>query len=130
MDLLVEYTKTYEKDLKGFSELNRERIETKIEEVCQSFLDNPSDIYNHASLPFKIKSYKAFNSSLSAIPVGQKIRILVTIDQDPIFDQLIVTLIKVVKTSHLHQAFKSIAESLYQDNLILLEKDEQNDTKE
>ncbi|WP_170181382.1 hypothetical protein [Chlorobaculum thiosulfatiphilum] len=45
-----------------------------------------------------------------------------TIEEDPLFDQKIVTLFRVVKRDHMERAFNSIAESLYQQ-LRLMEKD-------
>lgn len=121
MDLLIEYTNSFEKDFKGFTKTDRNKINKKIDDIGQSFTENPLNIYKHTS---QCKLPKDSNSSMYSFHVGKDIRIIATIDSDPIFDQIILTLIKVVKASHLHKAFKSISESLYQNKLRLLGEDE------
>jgi hypothetical protein len=43
--------------------------------------------------------------------------VILTVDEDPIFGQVIFTLFRVIQCDDLEQAYKSVAESLYQDLL-------------
>jgi len=56
-------------------------------------------------------------SSLYALRVNKDIRIILTVDDDPLFDQILITLLHVVRHSNLNKVFNGIAESIYQNTL-------------
>jgi hypothetical protein len=54
------------------------------------------------------------NASLYVLPVDAW-RIVFTMDEDPVFEQIIVTLLRVVPADHLEGALTSLASVLYRD---------------
>ena len=58
-----------------------------------------------------------YESSLYVLRVSQKLRVILAVDEDPIFDQVIFTLYRVVKRDNLDKEYQGIAESLYQELL-------------
>lgn len=57
---------------------------------------------------------EGLDSSLYVLRASPQIRVILTIEEDPLFDQKIVTLFRVVRHDDMDRAFNSIAESLYQ----------------
>ncbi len=51
------------------------------------------------------------------LKVSQKLRVILTVDEDPIFGQIIFTLFRAIQHQDLNKAYNSVAESLYQDFL-------------
>lgn len=59
----------------------------------------------------------SYESSLYTLTVSPTLRVIWTVDEDPIFGQVIFTLFRVVKHDDLDRAYQSVADSLYQDML-------------
>lgn len=55
-----------------------------------------------------------YESSLYVLKASQKIRVILSIDEDPIFNRVVLTLFRAVRHDDLDAAQKDIAESLYQ----------------
>lgn len=117
MKLIFEATKKFEKDLKKFSLKNQNKIIEKINIYCQAFESNRTDFFSHAFQPHILKLRNDFDSSLYALRIALNIRVILTIDEDLIFDQIIVTLHRVLRHSELGNAYKGIAKSIYQKEL-------------
>jgi hypothetical protein len=58
-----------------------------------------------------------YESSLYTLKVSYQLRLILSVDEDPIFGQVIFTLFRVVKHDDLDKAYRGVAESLYQDLL-------------
>lgn len=114
VDVLIESTRSFEKDLGRLSEEEKATTVKKINDCASLFPTQKADVYRklrRLPLPSDINGYE---SSLYTLRVSQKLRVILTVDEDPIFGQVIFTLFRVVKHDDLDKAYKSIAESLYQ----------------
>lgn len=115
MDILIESTKNFEKDI---SELNRDdkAITVKTINDCASqFSTQRADVYRklrRLRLPSGLNGY---DSSLYTLKVSQKLRVILSLDEDPIFGQAIFTLFRVIERDDLDRAYQGVAESLYQE---------------
>lgn len=58
-----------------------------------------------------------YEPSLHTLKVSQELRMILAVDEDPIFGQVIFTLFRVVKHNDLDTAYKGVAEVLYQELL-------------
>ncbi|MEH2167592.1 MAG: hypothetical protein V7K41_13120 [Nostoc sp.] len=117
MDVLIESTRSFEKDLGRLSEEGKAATVKKINDCASLFPTKNADVYRklrRLPLPSDINGYE---SSLYTLRVSQKLRVILTVDEDPIFGQVIFTLFRVVKHDDLDKAYKSVAESLYQELL-------------
>ncbi|MBE9204492.1 hypothetical protein IQ218_14890 [Synechocystis salina LEGE 06099] len=115
MDILIESTKGFEDDLQQLSLEERENIEEKVDHCVGLFFTNQALMYGdleHLPFPGQLNGY---DSSLYAFSVSPDLRVILAIDEDPIFDQVIFTLFRVVQWEHLHKAHQAIADSLYEE---------------
>jgi len=115
MDILIESTKGFEKDLAGLSEDEKATAIQKINYCASLFPDRKSDLYRKVRrLPLQ-SELNGYESSLYTLRISQKLRVVLTVDEDPIFGQVIFTLFRAVKQDDLDRAYNGVAESLYQD---------------
>jgi len=114
MNLLFNSTKKFEKDLKKFSVTDQKKIISKINFYSSN---GESLFHQNAYRPIKLILPDDDGSSLYVIKISKDIRVILTFEDDPIFDQTVVTLFRVVRHNSLEKAFKGIAESLYQNKV-------------
>lgn len=120
MEILIQSTKEFEQDLAGFSQVNKDNIIEQINKIFQLILNEPEKLFQNLTLTQlkKIKLDKDYDSSLYSLRLQPKIRVILTIDDDPIFDRKLITLFKIVKPEDAAKAYSSVAEILYQDFIV------------
>ena len=117
MDVLIESTRSFEKDLDRLSNEEKAITVKKINDCASLFPSQKADVYRKLrSLPL-LSGLNGYESSLYTLKVSQKLRVILAVDEDPIFGQVIFTLFRVVKHDDLDKAYQGIAESLYQEIL-------------
>ena len=117
VDILIESTRGFEKDLAKLSEDEKAVVIQKINDSASLLPNQKADVYRklrRLRLPLNIN---ADESSLYTLTVSRTIRVIWAVDEDPIFGQVIFTLFRVVKHDDLDRAYQAVAESLYQDML-------------
>ncbi|TAE69551.1 MAG: hypothetical protein EAZ86_09730 [Oscillatoriales cyanobacterium] len=117
MDILIESTKGFENDLTKLSEDERAAAIQKINDCASLFPTHKADVYRklrHLPLPTNLNGYE---SSLYTLTVSRTLKVILAVDEDPIFGQVIFTLFRTVKQDELERAYQNVAESLYQDLL-------------
>ena len=113
MDVLIESTKKFEKDLGELSEREKAIAIQKINDCAELFPTSKTNVYRKLKrLPIDLNGY---DSSLYTITISLKLKAILAIDEDPIFGQVIFTLFRIVKHDDLDKAYKGVVESLYQD---------------
>lgn len=117
MELVFKSTRQFDKDLKKFSHLDRTFIVETINQYAQFFATDATLFYQKVYRPVPINLKDGLESSLYVLKVQRYIRIILTVDEDPIFDQVIFTLIRTVHRENLEKAFLSMAKSLYQSEI-------------
>lgn len=117
MDVLMESTKNFETDLSMLSDMEREVVTAKINDLADLSSTHKSSVFRklrRLNAPSLIDGYE---SSLYTLKVSLKWFVILSVDEDPIFDQLIFTLFRVVQSQDLQKAYQVVAESLYHDFL-------------
>jgi len=115
VDILIESTKSFEEDIAKLDERDRVAVIEKINHYASLFPDHKAVVYHqlhHLHLPSLPNGYE---SSLYILRTSPKLRVILAIDEDPIFEQIILTLFRVFKRGDLEKVYKSIANSLYQE---------------
>ncbi|MGC1394342.1 MAG: hypothetical protein WA828_08675 [Coleofasciculaceae cyanobacterium] len=115
MKLVIESTKKFEEELEAFSETEKLLIIEKMNQYFQMLSADKVSFYRRLDQVKKLRLINQYDSSLYTLKINNKIRLILTIDEDPIYDQTIITLFRVVKLSDISKAYDSVAESLYQD---------------
>lgn len=115
MDILIESTKNFEKDLDGLSSDEKAIAVEKINQCTEQFSTHKADVYHalhrHALAP----ELNGYESSLYILEVSPELSAILSVDEDPIFGQVIFTLFRVVQRGDLDKAYQDVAESLYRD---------------
>jgi hypothetical protein len=117
MDILMESTRGFEKDIDKLSEEDKAATIKKINDCASLFPIQKADVYRKLHRLPLISVINGYKSSLYTFKVSYKLRVILTVDEDPIFGQVIFTLFRVVKHDDLDKAYRGVAESLYQDLL-------------
>ena len=115
MDILIESTIAFEQDLGELaSEMNIAVIES-VNHCARFFPTQKHFAYDQLQrLPLRSQS-NGYESSLYVLKVVEKLSVILTIDEDPIFGQVVFTLFRAVEQNELDRAYQSVAESLYQE---------------
>ncbi len=124
MKLVFEVNDKFEKDLKRLSPKDRHKVIQKINANCSLLQDQPAVFFRYVHRPLIPHLAKGLRSSMYTLRVERDIRVILTVDEDPIFEQTIVTLIRIVRHDDLNKAFRGVAEALYQQDLIGLKPGE------
>ena len=114
MELQFDITRRFEKDLKRLTSKDQDRVAASIDKYASIFDIERGDPTRHIYQPHKILLPEGLDSSLYVLRATDQIRVVLTIEDDPLFGRKVVTLIRVVKHDELDRAFNSITESLYQ----------------
>lgn len=117
MDVLIESTSSFEKDIAKLSVDEKAAAIQKINDCASLFPTQKADVYRklrRRCLPSDLNGYE---SSLYTLRISQKLRVILAVDEDPIFEQVIFTLFRAVKHDELDRAYQGVAESLYQELL-------------
>ncbi len=117
MDVLIESTRGFEKDLTQLSETEKIAVVKKINDCASLFPTQKFDVYRKLRRLSITSALNGYESSLYTLRISQKLRVILAVDEDPIFEQAIFTLFRVVKHDDLEKAYKSVAESLYRELL-------------
>ena len=115
MNLVFHSTETFEQELQQFDAAVQKCIVQRINEVAQAFLMDRQLFSQQARKPYNIPMYNGFDSSLYSIVVKPDLRVILTVDEDPLFDQAIVTLLRVVKRPDLYTTYTAVAQALYRN---------------
>jgi mRNA-degrading endonuclease RelE of RelBE toxin-antitoxin system len=114
MNILIESSKDFERDLKQLTGNEKDIVITKINECAQRFELQESNAYHKLRRIHSLLNLVDRNSSsLYVLKISHDLRVILSVDDDPVFEQTIITLFRVVKRSDLEKAYKGIAESLY-----------------
>lgn len=115
MDVLIESTKNFENDLSILSDAEREVVIAKINDLADLSSTHKSSVFRklrRLDAPSLIGGYE---SSLYTLKVSPKWFVILSVDEDPIFNQIIFTLFRVVQLQDLSQVSQAIADSLCQE---------------
>ena len=117
MDVLIESTKHFEKDLTTLGEDAKAEVVQKINDCASIFPSQKANVYRQLRRIPIASNLNGYESSLYILRISQKLKVILAVDEDPIFGQVIFTLFRAVKPDDLDKAYKSVAESLYQELL-------------
>ncbi|NEQ97884.1 MAG: hypothetical protein F6K30_14385 [Cyanothece sp. SIO2G6] len=109
MDLLIESTKRFEKDLKKLSQDERAITVKATNDCAAHFPNQTSSVYRRLRRIRLQSGLNGYDSSLYTLKVSQKLRVILSVDEDPIFGQFVLTLFRVVQRDELDAAYQSVA---------------------
>ncbi|MDB9315249.1 hypothetical protein PN462_19195 [Spirulina sp. CS-785/01] len=117
--LTVEETQLFQKDLKHLSAENQRQINKKINSLIALIQDSNFNSIKHKLQKIKIE-LTHYHASIYSFKVNRDLRILLFFDDDPLFNQTIITLLRVVHQNNRDKVIKGLAESYYQQELLTI----------
>jgi hypothetical protein len=115
VDILIQSTKDFEKDLENFNDTDKFKIIKEMNCYFEILSQNKMLFYQSSEQLRNIKLNHSYDSSIYAFKINDDQRIILTIDDDPIFDSTVITLFRLVKLADAQQAYNAVAELIYQD---------------
>ena len=111
MALVFHETDSLRADWQHWDAAERSQLATEINDCCQKLLYDVAGF--HAGVENLQPRLPAdLDASLYALPVGP-LRILFTVDEDPVFDQIMVTLLRVVDAESFGTVCAEVTQTLY-----------------
>jgi hypothetical protein len=117
VDVLIESTKSFEQDLDKLSQDEKAIAVQKINDCATLFPTQKGSVYQKLRRPLLISGLNEDESSLYTFRISKDLSVILAVDEDPIFEQVIFTLFRVVNLNDRDQAYRDVAKSLYQEIL-------------
>ena len=111
-------TPEFRDDLRRLSAEDRTRITTALRRNYELLRNDRRSFFAKAKRPQPIQLKGGLKSSLYSLPAGPDIRVIMAVDDDPVFAQTLVTLFRAVRHDDLGRAFRSIADRIYYNQIV------------
>lgn len=118
MKLVFESTESFEKEISFFNDDQRLLIVSEINNHFNLLLLNPVKFYQKIEQPLQFKLANDYDSSLYILGVNDNFKLIFTLDEDPIFEQIIITLFRLVKENEAIKVYQETGDLLYHDFLL------------
>lgn len=120
MDVRVDIEKNFDRDVKKLPLLEQTMIEQKVNQLIERLKAGSKDKTALRLSKLKMKNplvQMGMDSSLYVLKIHKDLRVILTSEADPLFDEHILTLLNVVPVKELESVFKGLAESFSQSFL-------------
>jgi hypothetical protein len=111
MELVFHDTESFQADWQTYDAAVRGHLGTEINDCCQWLLYDPAR-FDRSVQRVRPRLAGDIDASLCVLSV-ESTRILFTVDEDPVFEQLIVTLLRAVEEGEFESACASVIQDLY-----------------
>lgn len=117
MDILYEATRQFERDLEHIRD--KKSIIKNLNKLCYCLKTDDTDpFYKSLVKPAAIKLKDDLIATLYILRINQDFRIILSVDEDPLFNQVVITLYCIVRPNNYKKAFADIGKKLYQEMLV------------
>ena len=110
-------TPEFRNDLNRLNSEDRALVAAALRRSYDLLRNKRGSFFARAKRPQAIQLKGGFSSSLYSLRVGRDIRLIVTVDEDPVFAQTLVTLFRAVHHNELDRAYRSVASGLYRNQI-------------
>lgn len=114
----------FERDLAGLDVLERQRVIDSINAKSSLWLKDRAKAEKEFLRPYRFLLRGGLESSLYEICIGMERRVILAVDDDPIFGQVIVTLLRIVSKRARRAAYNKLAKSLYPGQVLEVQTSE------
>jgi len=94
-------------------------VKDKINLVSKSLMNGKTVFLENSSIPYLFNLKGGFESSLFLIKADQNNSIVASVDEDPIFDKISLTLFRLVDKNKAEQVYKEVGDEIYKKAGIL-----------
>jgi hypothetical protein len=114
----------FERDLERLDAAERQRVIETINAKSPLWLKDRRRAEKEFLRPYLFRLRGGLESSLYEVPAGKARRVILAVDDDPIFGQVIVTLLRVVTKQARKAAYDELAELLYPGQVLEVQTQE------
>ena len=118
MELEFQATRAFENDLTKLPKADRIQVINKINRKGQLLRSDRQAFRRGLTQPCRLKLVDGLESSLYAFRATDDLRVLLAIDDDPIFERILITLLRIVRREDLDKAYQRTAKALYQEGFL------------
>ncbi len=119
IEIIFNSTQKFERDLENFESKERMEIVERVNMVAQAFVHDKNVFVRLARKPFAVELPNGYDSSLYAVRVVGDLRLILTIENDPLFDRVVVTLLRAVCNQNLREPWEETVKALYGHSSLL-----------
>lgn len=110
-------TQEFRQDLSRLSSEDRTRVRAALRSSYELLRSDRRSFFATAKRPQPVQLKGGLTSSLYSLPVGRDIRLILAVDDDPVFAQTIVTLFRAIRPDELRRTYRSIADRIYRNGI-------------
>lgn len=110
-------TSAFRDDLNRLSSEDRAHVAIELRHSYDLLRSNRGGFFVRATRPHQIQLKGGLSSSLYSLRAGRDIRLILAVDEDPVFAQTLVTLFRAVHHNELDRAYRSVAGDLYRNQI-------------
>jgi len=113
MELEFDITQSFSDDMANLSEQERGMIINQINLVSASLLNGQTAFKENSSIPYIFNLKFGLDSSLYVVKADQNNRIILAVDEDPIFDKISLTFFRLVDEADVEKIYKETGMHIY-----------------
>ncbi len=113
LELVFQETQLFVDDWNNYSADERSTIATRLNDCCQFLLYDPAE-FDRRTEEVRPQLVDGLDASMYSLTVGKN-QLLFSVDEDPVFEQLTVTLYRVMAAEHFDEACQLVFEKIYSD---------------
>ena len=122
MKFELDKTPAYKSDLEKLAQSERSNITRKLEQLIRTFKNDRAAFFTHAYRPAKPHLPGNFNSTVWVLRVTPKIQVLFAYDEDPLFETLRFSLLRIFNHDLRNGDFLKAAADFHRSNGLELVK--------
>ena len=111
----IRSTPDFDADLGVVPEQARRRIEEKVKSAAALLETDRKSFFARAQRPVVFRVGSGFESSLYVLRPVPRMRVIIAVDEDPLFGQFILTLLRAVPAESFEKEVGKVARRLYAD---------------
>lgn len=116
MDVRINIEKRFDKDIKKVSSVEQAAVAKRINQIID-LLREGQNTSNYMHRMNKAFNGSSLGSSLYVLKVNKDLRIILASEEDPLFDEHVLTLLRLAKHDDLEKTMRGVLESINQSFL-------------
>jgi mRNA-degrading endonuclease RelE of RelBE toxin-antitoxin system len=103
----------FREDLTRLSAEDRTSVAAALRRNYELLRNDRRSFFAKATQPYSIQLKGGLNSSLYSLRAGADLRLIMAVDDDPVFSRTLVTLFRAIRSDEVRRAFRLTADRIY-----------------
>lgn len=115
----IKNTSAYKRKLNKLPGADQKQVGDHIKKLIFSIQNGKTFFSKHTSQPYHFALKHQLDSSLYSSRVSKNLRLILSIDEDPIFNKMDVNLFDIINKSEEEKVFKQVGENIYRSEYLM-----------